>query len=37
MYSRKSIRPRLEPSGTPALTVNSCEDFHPESAETVYH
>ena len=35
MYSRKSVR--LEPSGTPALTANSCEDFHPELAETVYY
>ena len=27
MYSRKSVGPRMEPSGTPALTGYSCEDF----------
>ena len=27
MYSRKSARPRMEPSGTPALTGYSCEEF----------
>ena len=27
MYSRKSVGPRMEPWGTPALTVYSCEDF----------
>ena len=27
MYSRKSVGPRMEPQGTPALTGYSCEDF----------
>ena len=27
MYSRKSIGPRIEPCGTPALTGYSCEDL----------
>ena len=27
MYSRKSVGPRMEPWGTPALTRYSCEDF----------
>ena len=27
MYSRKSVGPRMEPRGTPALTGYSCEDF----------
>ena len=27
MYSRKSVGPRMEPSGTPALTGYFCEDF----------
>ena len=27
MYSRKSVEPRTEPSGTPALTGYSWEDF----------
>ena len=27
MYSRKSVGPRMEPWGTPALTAYSCEDF----------
>ena len=27
MYSRKSVEPRMEPRGTPALTGYSCEDF----------
>ena len=27
MYSRKSVGPRIDPSGTPALTGYSCEDF----------
>ena len=27
MYSRKSVWPRMEPWGTPALTRYSCEDF----------
>ena len=27
MYSRKSVGPRMEPSGTPTLTGYSCEDF----------
>ena len=33
MYSRKSIGPRIEPSGTPVLTGYSCEGFiqtHPK-------
>ena len=27
MCSRKSVGPRMEPSGTPALTGYYCEDF----------
>ena len=27
MYSRKSVGPRMEPSGTQALTGYFCEDF----------
>ena len=27
MYSRKSVEPRMEPWGTPALTGCSCKDF----------
>ena len=27
MYCRKSIAPRIEPSGTPAFTEHSCKDF----------
>ena len=27
MYSRKSIGPRMDPWGTPALTGYFCEDF----------
>ena len=27
MYSRKSVGPRMELSGTPALTGYSCENF----------
>ena len=27
MYSRKSVGPKMEPGGTPALTKYSCEDF----------
>ena len=27
MYGRKSVGPRMEPWGTPALTRYSCEDF----------
>ena len=27
MYSRKSVGPRMEPWGTPALTGYYCEDF----------
>ena len=27
MYSMKSVGPRIDPSGTPALTGYSCEDF----------
>ena len=27
MYSRKSVEPRMDPSGTPALTGHFCEDF----------
>ena len=27
MYSRKSVEPRMEPWGTPALAGYSCEDF----------
>ena len=27
MYSRKSVGPRMDPYGTPALSGNTCEDF----------
>ena len=27
MYSRKSVEPRIDPRGTPALTGYPCEDF----------
>ena len=27
MYSKKSVEPRMDPWGTPALTGYSCEDF----------
>ena len=27
MCSRKSVGPRMDPQGTPALTGYSCEDF----------
>ena len=27
MYSGKSVRPKIEPSRTLALTEDSCEDF----------
>ena len=27
MYSQKSVGPRMNPWGTPALTGYSCEDF----------
>ena len=27
MYSRKSLGPRVDPRGSPALTGYSCEDF----------
>ena len=35
MYSRKSVGPRTEPSGTPALTRYSCEDFPLAQLEAV--
>ena len=35
--SRKSVEPRMKPSGTPALTRYSCEDFHLEPLEVVYY
>ena len=31
MYSRKSVGPRMEPWGTPALTGYSYEDFSPRT------
>ena len=31
MYSRKSVEPRMECCGTPALTRYSCEDFLPRT------
>ena len=37
MYSRKSVGPRMEPWGNPALTRYSCEDFPPEPLEVVYY
>ena len=37
MHSRKSVRPRIEPQGTPALTAYSCGDFHPEPSEAVFY
>ena len=27
MYSSKSVGPRIEPWGTPAISAYSCEDF----------
>ena len=33
MYSRNSAGPRMEPSGTPALTGYSCEDFPSRTTE----
>ena len=27
MYSKKSVGPRMDPGGIPALTGYSCEDF----------
>ena len=36
MYSRKGGALRKKPSGTPALTGYSCEDFHPELFEATY-
>ena len=35
--SRKSVEPRMKPSGTQALTRYSCEDFHLEPLEVVYY
>ena len=35
MYSRKSVGPRMKPSGTPALTGYSCEDI--PSRTTISH
>ena len=37
MYSRKSVGPRMEPLGFPALTENSCEDFYAEPFKAVYY
>ena len=37
MYSRKSVGPRMEPRGFPALTENSCDDFYPEPFKAVYY
>ena len=37
MYSRKSVGPRMEPWGTPALTGYCCEDFHSKPLEAVHH
>ena len=31
MYNRKSVGPRMEPWGTPTLTVYFCEDVPPEA------
>ena len=27
MYNRKSVGPRMDPYGSPALSGNTCEDF----------
>ena len=34
MYIRKSVGPRMEPWGTPKLTVYSCEDFPSRSTRS---
>ena len=34
MYSKKNVGPRVDPSGTPALTGYSCEDFPIRTTET---
>ena len=34
MYSRKSVGPRMEPQGTPALTGYSCEDFSSRTTQS---
>ena len=34
MYSRKSLGPRMEPSGTPALTGYSCEELPSKTTQT---
>ena len=35
MYSWKSLQPRMNPWGTPALTGYSCEVFHPEPPKEI--
>ena len=37
MYSRKSVGPRMEPGGTPALTGYLVKTFHSELLEAVYY
>ena len=37
MNSRKSVRPRMEPWGTPALTGYSFEDFPLEPLKAAYY
>ena len=37
MYSRKSVGPRMDPCGTPALTGYSCKISHPEPPEAAYY
>ena len=34
MYSRKSVGPRVEPWGSPALIGYSCEDFPTRTAQS---
>ena len=36
MYNRKSVGPRMDPQGTPALTGYSCEDLYPKPREPGY-
>ena len=34
MYSRKSIGPRMDPRGTPALTAYSCENYQSRTIQS---
>ena len=37
MYSRKSVEPRMDTWGTPALTGYSYKDSHPEPLKAAYY